>query len=611
MARRFYHYIRSNAMNETMQRAVFVDCETDDYLRSDGITEKRLRFGWACFTERTGRGEWTKPHWKKFLHYEDFWLWLVQYARPKKKLWVWCHNSNFDYPALHVFSHPAAIGWETKGLLVEAPPTLIKLVSGGQTILLADTLNIWRMPLKTLGKKVGMEKLKMPKEWKDDATDDAYCQRDVMIMAAAMQEWCDFLQREDMGNFKPTIAGQAMTTYRHKYMDTPILIDAHEDALKLARNCYKGGRVECGFIGHLTQPIFHLDVNSMYPYVMSKYEFPTRLVTYKEYVSPRGLGELLKRYAICAKVILKTDEPFAPVLHDNKLIFPVGEFDAHLSTPEIEYALERSYIREVYCAACYERGPIFRRFALDLYDKKEQATREGRMLDADHWKLLLNSFYGKWGQNGRHYSLSTDRLHPTKKIIIAWNVQTRKKTYYRYFGNFVLSRTDDGESRESHPAIAAHVTSHARMVLWALIRQLAPKDYFYCDTDAVFTSQAGFDQLYDRDKQFAIGGLKHVATYQDVWINGAKDYVRDGERVLKGVRYEADQVNETSFQQIRWYRLAGLARAGSLDMPLTSVITKTLRRSYNKGIVGADGFVTPFHWPLSNGAGNGSGSSGE
>jgi hypothetical protein len=599
MSRRFYHYLRPNAKCETMQRAIFVDCETDDYERPDGITEKRLRFGWACFTERTGRQEWTKPHWKKFTHYEDFWLWMTQYSRPHKKMWVWCHNSNFDYPALHVFSHPKELGWETKQLLIEAPPTLIKLRRGKETIMLADTLNIWRMPLKKLGKKVGLEKLKMPKAWTDDASDDAYCQRDVMIMVTAMQDWCDFLQREDMGNFRPTIAGQAMGTYLHKYYDTPILIDAHEDALKLARNCYKGGRVEAGFIGHLTQPVYHLDVNSMYPYVMAENEFPTKLVAYKEYVSPRGLGELVKRFAVCAKVLLETDEPFAPLLHDDKLLFPVGQFDAHLSTPEIEYALERGYIREVYCAACYERAPIFRRFSLDLYQKKEEATREGRMLDADHWKLLINSFYGKWGQNGRHYSLTTDRLHPTKKIVVAWNVQTRKKTYYRYFGDFVLARTDDSESGSSHPAIAAHVTAHARMILWALIRQLAPQDYFYCDTDAVFTSQTGFNKLYDREKQYAIGGLKHVATYNDVRINGAKDYVVDGTRKLKGVRYDANELDEGIFEQVHWYGLTGLARAGSLDMPLTRRVTKTLRRAYAKGIVGPDGFVTPLHWPLS------------
>jgi DNA polymerase elongation subunit (family B) len=453
------------------------------------------------------------------------------------------------------------------------------------------------MSLQKMGEKIGLEKLPMPKEWTDDASEDAYCRRDVQIMVEMMKNWCDFLRREDMGAFRPTIAGQAMQTYRHKYMDYPILIDANEEALKVARNAYKGGRVEAGYIGHLTQAVHHLDINSMYPSVMAAHDFPTKLVQYTPFVSVRGLARLLQTHCVCAFVSLNTDEPFAPILFKHKLAFPVGKFDAYLSSPELEYALERGFISNIHVAAIYERAPIFKRFVRDLYQKKEQASLRGDTVERDHWKLVLNSFYGKWGQNGRHYWLYTDEPRPEFPTKFYVNFQSGKKTCFRYFGDYILASTNEAESRHSHPAIAAHVTAHARMVLYALIRELAPEHYFYSDTDAVFTSDTGLKRLRHRIDDTRLGLLKHVASYQDVWIYGAKDYVLDGERTLKGIRDDAEQLNETTFKQIRWFRLAGLARARSLDMPLTTVITKCLGRTYSKGVVLPSGFVRPLHAP--------------
>lgn len=598
MYRGHYHYLKPNAISETIHNAIFVDCETDDYVRDDGITEKRLRFGWACFVKRNGRGAWCKPVWKRFTHPEEFWLWATCCCHRKRKTWMWCHNSKFDYPCLRVFTYLKECGWKCLSMCVEAPPTIIKFKLQQRTLVLCDTMNIWRMSLKKMGEMIGLEKLTMPREWHDDASDDAYCQRDVMIMVKAIQDWCDFLQNEDMGGFVPTIAAQAMRTFRHKYMDHKILIDDHEDALKLCRNAYKGGRVEAGFIGRLAQPVYHLDVNSMYPYVMAVNDFPTRLIAYNHFVSVRGLQALLRDYCVVAMVTLNTDEPFAPLLHEHKLIFPVGKFDTYLSSPELSYALDRGYIRHVYVAAIYERGPIFKRFCTDLYQKKQEASLENRAIDREHWKLILNSFSGKWGQNGRHYELSDDWPGIGKHITIVYNVKTGEKTYIRRFGEYVLTRTDKGESRLSHPAIAAHITGHARMVVWALIREMSAENHLYCDTDGFLTTQAGFDRLHHRIDDTALGKLKHLATYHDVWINGAKDYVLDGKRVLKGIRDDANETDVGIFEQVKWYGLAGLARAGSLDMPLTSVISKTLRRTYTKGVVGPTGFVTPLHFPL-------------
>jgi hypothetical protein len=139
------------------------------------------------------------------------------------------------------------------------------------------------------------------------------------------------------------------------------------------------------------------------------------------------------------------------------------------------------------------------------------------------------------------------------------------------------------------------------MILWTLIRKIPAKHYFYCDTDGLLVDDEGLKVFADGIDQYKLGALKHVKTYEEVRINGCKDLVLDGKKCIKGIREKADQIGENTYRQLRWTSLRGLLAANSLKMPLTTPINKTLRRTYTKGVVGADGFVSPLHVDLPKG----------
>lgn len=598
---RKWHYLKINEKTETVRRLIFVDTETRDVQWDKGYTGKELVFGWACATRRNNKGAWTKPDWKRFTTPEEFWLWAMHFTVKKEKTWVWCHNSSFDYPALHAFSHLPELGWTMKSAIIDAPPTIIKYISGGKTLVLCDTLNIWRMSLKELGDRIGLKKLTMPETWGGTDEDDIYCRRDVEIIYKSVTEWLDFLRANDLGGFCPTIASQSMRAYRHRFMRDKILIDANGVACDISRGAYHGGRVEAGQIGAFQGDFYSLDVNSMYPFVMSYLEVPLRVVGVSRNVEVNWLPKLLEKYAICAHVRLNTNEAAFGILHNGKLCFPVGRFDAYLSSPELKYALKIGALEEIYIAASYEKSLAFREFVLELYRYKEEATNRGDLIEARHFKLLLNSFYGKWGQNGRKW-VDVGPCDP--RLFRRWierNAQTGKKTIRRQFGGRTFERLQEAESTHSHPAIAAHITAEARMVLWALIKEVPPSEYFYCDTDGLLVSIRGLQCLKDRLHDSRLGGLKVVRAFHDLTINGAKDYIIDGQQTLKGIRPTAQRLDEKTYRQIRWTSLVGLLGLGSADLPLTIDVTKTLSRTYDKGNVGVDGMVTPFHFPLGEG----------
>jgi DNA polymerase type B, organellar and viral len=589
------HFLGVNQRTETIHNCVFYDTETTGIVGEDGDTRHRFEFGWGAYRRRGRDHAWNAPEWRRFDAGEVFWSWVDSKARAKKTLYVWAHNHAFDYSASNAHKSLKALGWRMTAAIVDSPPFVVTYRNGNRKLVLVDTLNIWRMSLKSMGKLNGLAKLEMPASWSGSRDDDVYCRRDVEIVMYAVCQWADFLQEHDMGKFQLTIASQAMQTFRHKYLRDRILIDCDPSSLEIARKAYHGGRVEANFIGQIQGPLYMLDVNSLYPYVMSRNCFPVRLCGVFDRPSFQNVEDILARYCCCARIIAECREPVIPVVKHNKLIFPTGTFEAYVSTPELEYLVRTEQLQAVQTIAVYEQARPFQQFVQDLYEHRLQAIRSGDLVKKEHYKLLLNSFYGKWGQNGIKWKdigpAETDDIGFWRTV----DAQSGLVTKYRRFNGLEQIRTVDPESSNSHPAIAAHITAHARMVLYAIMRQVTVEHYFYCDTDSILVTEQGFKVLRDRISDEIMGHLKLVRQVEKAVIYGCKDYVLDGVVTCKGIRQDADNPQGSTFRQVQWFGFNGQLRSGSLEAPRTTFITKKLRRVYEKGIVDGSGFVFPFH----------------
>lgn len=463
--------------------------------------------------------------------------------------------------------------------------------------MILDTLNLWRMPLRYLGEEIGLPKLDMPDnndlaiEW------DTYAKRDVEIIRTACIKWWDYLEREDMGSFAPTLAGQSMKVFRHKYMKHPILIDDNPRALALTREGYYGGRVECFRIGRYQARFRSLDVNSMYPYCMANHEYPSKLVAHTSYASVSDLISWVERYAVVGRVLLRTSKPFSCIRSSHKLIFPIGEFECILSTPEIRYALRHAEIVKVYEVAIYEKALLFTSMVHDMYHQKQLSKAAGDTVREFLYKKLLNSFYGKWGQSGGKWidQDNTDDLSCKRWLEIDY--ETGRVICHRQLGGLIQVRDTEGESRDSFPAIAAHVTAHARMVLWNLIELAGLDHVYYCDTDSLLVDDLGYRNLEYLIDDFRLGGLKVAGEYEEIEIWSSKDYRFGTKEKHKGVRKQAVWLDDHHIRQEQWSGLRGLVASGITDRPLTRTISKKLSRLYDKGTVLADGRVLPLVFP--------------
>lgn len=588
------HWLKGNKGSPLPQNCIWVDTETRERRVSRNTVSHHLWFGWAVWqrtaTEDQGRG----TTWKRFESQLAFWRWVISKTRPKTRLYVFAHNWAFDAPVLATFRILPSLGWTLQRAIIESPPVILVWRKGDRVIEMLDTLNWWRHTLKSIGRTLGLDKLKMPALAGSKSTWDRYCRNDVEIIRRACLGWWDFLRVNDLGGFARTLAGQAMRSYRHRYMDHPILIDADARALALARSAFHGGRTEAFRIGKVKGPVHCLDVNSMYPFVMLDRLFPSELKAVSVRPSLKELARWLKRYAIVARVRLETKEPRYAHRQGDKLVFPVGRLITTLTSPDLLSALKHGEIAMVESAAVYVRGQLFHRFVTDLYARRQEATARGDDVSRYQLKILMNSLYGKWAQRGTVWETCGDTSDPSPRSWIEFDADTGTRRLLRQFGGTVQFKADDPEAPASHPAIAAHVTAYAREFLWRLMLRAGKGNVLYCDTDSLYVTSEGrrrLDPLIDAER---LGALKVEATYPWLRIHGAKDYETPDGRVCKGIRDSAVSVGHNAFLQDKWASLSGLLRTGQLEAPTTQRQLKRLSRIYSKGIVHSGGVVSPL-----------------
>ena len=576
---------------------VFVDTETKPDKLNPNLERHRLWFGYALYLriQRRDGKEWWHREWHYFEEASSFWEWLDSKVRKGSKCYVFAHNWNFDGSILYTASSLRTLGYETLSYVNEKPPFILRVRKGKQYLALIDTLNYFTTSLADLGESIGIEKKEMPEYEADLETWKAYCRRDVEVLERAVLLFRDFVQQEDLGNFRPTLASQAFNAFRHRFYTGGLLIHDSVDVLALERDAYYGGRVECFFVGKVNEPMTYLDVNSLYPFVMAENDYPTRLIGERRVITVEELAEKLQTYAVVARVEVDTDEPVYPTRRRKKLVFPTGRFVTSLTSPELRYALDRGHLRKVEYAAIYETGPLFKPYVEVLYQARLQYAKAGNKAFAYMCKIMLNSLYGKFGQRGVKWEDEREALPSDPPEWLYQDIEGGIVEQYRVRAGIVQRKVRVGEARESFPAIAAHVTAHGRILLWGLIQLAGKENALYADTDSIIVRDGGLSALAGLVDPNRLGSLKVEGKAETAAFYGPKDYHFGDVERHKGIRRNAKRLATATWQQIQfrswdWHMAHG--EEGFIDI---ETITKTLHRNYDKGNVTDTGVVEPWH----------------
>lgn len=632
------HLLRENKKCETPRRIVYFDSEArvpmnvtemdlTDLMLGQKVEKKHTPYlVCATFSWRTNHG---KRRERQVDYYGDdflyrFWHDVDEFAKWKERTYVVAHNAKYDALVTQCIPRMTELGYTLVQFSDDNPMFMVfrksrerttkngKTVTEHKTVIVFSSTNYYKTSLEQLGRTFGIQKGQHDHERGDEDMEAAieYCRRDVLILQTAMEEFFDFVREEDLGNFSLTIAGQAFNAYRHRFMTYPIFIHDNQNALRLEREAYAGGRNECFYIGCVPEErIYGCDVNSMYPSVMKEYDYPTALRGLRALPSLSEVRKYLDAgYLMVAECYVETS---IPIFHKKgeKLTFPVGRFWTTLSTPEIEEGLRRGLIKRVRRLALYARAPIFKPYVDYFYTKRLEAKSAGDKVRDMMYKLFLNSLYGKFGQKNIHWERVADadpKLTYTSPVI---DEKGRRYTERVVGGGvFVLKNDpDDIEAYNSFPAVAAHVTAYARMRLWKYIETAGLSNVYYCDTDSLYVNEEGFRRL---DKaglidERKLGLLKLERVCREMVLYGCKDYEfveeHSGKKKVKmkgvsksAVEIEPDEHGRKRFVVTQWVGVSEGLRKQSLEEYANRLVVKTLKREYDKGIVTPSGRVEPF-----------------
>lgn len=588
------HILKPEKSLAMPRHMIFFDTETKQVETPEGHVKQVLRLGWAVYYRKSYGRHAERNDWKLFFSEDEFWQFVSQYLHPKTRVWIIARNVTFDFTVVKGWTHLRQLGYKLKFFHNKGTCNIISVRNKSSSIVFLDSMNWFVESLEKTGQRIGLPKLKIDFETCSEKELIDYCHRDVEIELENFKIFIRFLEANHIARLCYTKGSTAMAAFLLRHYTTKIYIHNNEQAINLERQSYKGGRVECFFIGELkNEPYYFVDVNSLYPFVMRDNLYPVKYLSIINNASVTSLRKFTNSKMVVAKVRIKTPLPIYGVKRE-RLVFPTGNYWTTLTTPEIIHALKRKYIKEVSTIVTYDGDRIFKTYVDTFYAMRMKFKSAGEAEYEELCKKFLNTLYGKFGQKGENWQKIGDCPNEPDREELVFNMNGRRVSKMRYLLGEVFIQTGVGECFDSFPAIAAHVTAYGRMYLWSLMEKAGHGNYYYCDTDSLLVNEAGLCNLKDITDQRELGFLKIDEQTSNVTIRGLKDYTTQSKVVTKGVRKTAVRITENVYSQEQWSSFRGLLRSGQPESYVVKNVTKHLKRDYRKGNVTKTGFVEPY-----------------
>lgn len=615
-----WHYMKPNDSTALPRYIVFLDCETwpaDDPGYPDAELHS-LRLGVAQFGRVIG-GKLMRRREIVFKKQRDFWMWLKDLTGDRHTVWLVAHNLGFDitvaglWPLITAnrikFCSP---GWSRgevikreneKGkdgalVVVGDPPTILGLeLPGGGRVLAVDSLNWFKMSLAKLGESVGLAKLDMP-EW--EAPDDdwiAYCRRDVDILREGFMSLVNFVEDNDLGRFRYTSAAQAMGSYRHRFMTHEICLHDEADVKEHERRAYFGGQTECFYVGKVDKPVWQYDVNSLYPFVMKEFEFPTKLYRWDMgRAMCKRMPDIYVDRSIC-EVEVESDAHAYPVRFEDKPYYCCGRFTTTLAGPELKRAYESGHIRKWGRFACYKTEPIFSKFVDHFWELRKYFEDEGNQAFASLCKMMLNSLHGKFGQKSSPWQYCPEMVSQGdwERFVIV-NATDKTQRIFQCIGSYVFEQVEPAEHSKNFPAVSAFVTAYGREHMRRLRAIAGKEEVYYQATDSIAVSAKGAANLEQNGNcdQDRMGYLSLECYGPDAQFSQVNNYRIGTKRVYGGRKASSIEQPNGSWVEHQFDGLKGVFSRGGPDTIRVTKITKKFSGRYAKGRVLPSGEVNPF-----------------
>lgn len=524
-------------MANNEKRIATFDCETDPF--KYGRIPKP--FAWGFYDGETYVQFWG----------DDCTAQLLDYLKDEEELILYAHNGGkFDF--YFILKHLDADVSIINGRIAKAT-----LFDG--KIQIRDSLLILPMALAKFNKDE-IDYKKMEKEVRELHKPEIsrYLQKDCTALYDVVKRF-----RDEFGGGL-TLAGAAFKQL--KLTDYP----AEPTSLyfdNLFRHFYQGGRVQCVEVGAFVGDYEYVDINSAYPYAM----------TFKHWQGS-SYREVLKlpesdngSFFVCMDAVSYGCLPFRDI-KAKKTYYPDDETVRTYCTSGWEViaglktnTLKIKKIRGIYLPSfkCDFTEYVNKFFAL-----KKKAEEEGDKTLREFAKLMLNSCYGKFGQDGRKFEkyIITEYGDVPPKYKDKDGVEQHWNAYSDAIDMMSIFKRPDPVERFYNVATAASITGFVRAYWWQ--NACASEGVIYGDTDSMLCKKFG-GRIGDK-----LGEWKLEANIKEAYVAQRKMYAMLTDNTDPKKMYKvASKGVKLTYEQIKSGVLTGENVSYDFDAPAFNLKT--------------------------------------
>lgn len=338
--------------------------------------------------------------------------------------------------------------------------------------------------LAKMGGLIGLPKLE------GDSLSETYAIRDAQIVQVFMSKMQAQLHAQGI-NLGLSIGQLAMADFRANHLPKKQRTYNSPNCLK----AYYGGRVEMFYKGVVQGPVFVADINSSYPDVMMRHEYPDTTVVEPSsiYTHTFGIGRFKIRVP---------ENCFVPPLpfrsESGRLFFPTGILEGWWTYAEVRFAVENcgcEILGEYEGEGCRRGIRPFTSFIGSHYDARQVMKKRVKANSNDleavfidlFEKLEMNNLYGKFAQHKDGNKMTRVKMSPAALRKAGGVIESKIGPFYGYR----IPRKKP--PRTANYMWGVYVTSYARLSLLEKILKVYHRGgkLLYCDTDSImFTGES-------------------------------------------------------------------------------------------------------------------------
>lgn len=510
---------------------------------SAAATVLRLGGGsaWQCELRGSSYTRWSSID---FTTAEQWWQWLYERCLDGRHYWLFGLRVARSWSLLGGWGEIDAgmLSWlpgrpsatdtgGSIGLIDGDPPTYMRLRGkAGWGLSVADVRNYVDADLDAMAADVCIAR--------DTSSPAADTRNAVQVVAALMSTIIEEYGAADLGAWRPTLGGLAMSAWRSRYVQRAPLVHCHRDTETMERMSLYGGEFRAYRRGAVTGPVHMLDVNMLYPWAASEGTLPVELAAPMHATDIGAIQEWRRRLIMCADVSVESPHELYARRTETGVRWCRGRLRTTLIGDDLLAAVDYGHVVRVHGVSAYLPGHPMAEFMRACHAARMNLRSDDRPVEAALYKGLANALVGKFGQRQGSWEW-VPRTAPGP----AWgqwsevDAQLHGVTTYRGLGRHAQVKVVGGEGVDSVPALTAAIHARARQRMREMIRVAGYDEVVYQAADCLHVTDVGLRALssYVEETPGQLGMLRHQGTAMECYYRGANDYTADGIMVRAGM----------------------------------------------------------------------------